>query len=201
LKTTLYLIRHGEVKNPKKVEYLRLPGFELSQKGRAQVLSLSKKIKDKKISLIYASPLLRAKETAEIISENIAKNKVPIRYSNKLLEADYKKWQGLKMSEVDKKEIEKLHKNPVRYSATLGESLSCIQKRVVEDIFEIAKKNRGKNIAVVFHADPIIAARLFFEKKSFDDYKRMEVRYASVTSIILDDTLECEKVEYKEYIR
>ena len=34
--TTLHLLRHGEVHNPTGVLYGRLPGYHLSERGRAQ---------------------------------------------------------------------------------------------------------------------------------------------------------------------
>ena len=36
--TVLFFIRHGQVENPQKVIYERLPGFHLSEKGQQQVL-------------------------------------------------------------------------------------------------------------------------------------------------------------------
>jgi len=201
LKTNLYLIRHGEVENPEGIEYMRLPGFGLSKKGREQMLTLSKKLKNKSIDLIYASPLQRTKESAKILSENISSKKIPIKYSQELLEANYKKWQGIKRNERNKKELDGYWKDPIKYSAILGESLVCIQKRMTKKIIEIADKYPGRNIAILSHCDPIMTVRLFFEERSINDFWRVEAKHASVTLIVLDDELKCNKVEYREYIK
>ncbi len=36
VRTTVHVMRHGEVFNPEKVLYGRLPGYHLSERGRAQ---------------------------------------------------------------------------------------------------------------------------------------------------------------------
>ena len=38
-RTLIYLIRHGEVQNPSRVRYGRLPGYGLSDLGREQAKS------------------------------------------------------------------------------------------------------------------------------------------------------------------
>lgn len=196
--TKIFLIRHGEVENPNKVEYVRLPGFGLSERGKEQAEELRQVFIEKNnVSAIYASPLKRTKETASILSGG----KIPIKYSRELIEANYKKWQGMKREERSKKDIEGFLKDPVKYSAILGESLYCIQKRVVGEIFEIVKKHEGENIALVFHADPILTARLFFEERPLSDLIGIEVRHASVTTLVFDDELKCSNVEYKEYVK
>lgn len=197
MKTKILLIRHGEVENPDNIEYMRLPGFGLSKTGTRQAKELKKVLDNKKISVIYSSPLDRAKQTAQIISGN----KIPIVYSDSLIEANYKKWEGLSRDKRPKDELEGYIKDPAKYSAVLGESLSCIQKRVVETIFEAIENNQGKTIAFVFHADPIITARLFFEGRPVDDLMKIDLKHASVTSIVFDNKLKCEKVDYREYVK
>ncbi len=67
---TIYLIRHGENKanltrefSCKKVDY------PLTPKGIIQAQQTAEYFRDKHIDEIYASPLKRARETAEIIAE------------------------------------------------------------------------------------------------------------------------------------
>src|SRR5438046_2904114 len=69
---TLYLIRHGE--NPanltKEFSY-KLVDYSLTTKGRVQAEQTALFFRDKHIDEIYSSPLRRAKETADIISEEL----------------------------------------------------------------------------------------------------------------------------------
>jgi len=65
--TRISLIRHGDVHNPDQVIYGRLPGFELSREGREQVAHTADHLKTAEFAALYASPQLRARQTAEII--------------------------------------------------------------------------------------------------------------------------------------
>lgn len=63
-RTTVYVMRHGEVHNPDKVLYGRLPDFHLSDRGRAQATAVADWLADRDITYVVASPLERAQETA-----------------------------------------------------------------------------------------------------------------------------------------
>src|SRR3989344_1700749 len=92
----VYLIRHGGVENPLGIKYGRLPGFPLSEKGCQQVELLAKTLEGKGIQVIYASPLLRTKQTAEILSRSF---NVSINYSDSLLEFDHGRYQGISQAD------------------------------------------------------------------------------------------------------
>jgi len=68
LPTTIYLLRHGQVENPKRVVKERLPGFPLSEVGREEGKEIAQFLARKNISAVYYSPLLRTKQTAQIIA-------------------------------------------------------------------------------------------------------------------------------------
>lgn len=64
----VHLVRHGEVHNPDNVLYARLPGFFLSETGREQARSAGDYLSKRPITALYASPMERAQQTAEIIA-------------------------------------------------------------------------------------------------------------------------------------
>jgi broad specificity phosphatase PhoE len=63
----LHLVRHGEVHNPQRVLYGRLPEFRLSDDGRrmAEAAAAHLRALDRAVTGLYASPLQRARESAE----------------------------------------------------------------------------------------------------------------------------------------
>ena len=63
-KTIVHVMRHGEVYNPDKILYGRLPDFHLSDKGRAQSAAVADWLATHDIVYVVASPLERAQETA-----------------------------------------------------------------------------------------------------------------------------------------
>ncbi|MBS0023167.1 histidine phosphatase family protein [Microbacterium paraoxydans] len=67
----LHLVRHGEVHNPARVLYGRLPDYHLSRAGRGMAASAAAHVAQlgDPVAALYASPLERAQESAEPFAE------------------------------------------------------------------------------------------------------------------------------------
>ncbi|MGC9395981.1 MAG: histidine phosphatase family protein [Anaerolineae bacterium] len=65
--TQITFVRHGQVYNPEKVVYGRLPGFPLSELGEQQAQAAAEALRDVPLAAIFSSPLLRAQQTAQIL--------------------------------------------------------------------------------------------------------------------------------------
>lgn len=189
--TKIYLIRHAHVANPSNVNYGRLAGFRLSEEGTGQANKLKRIFANKNIDLIYASPLLRTKQTAQIIADG----KFPIEYSKSLLEVDFGKLEGrpIELTLAPRKRAHLDNNFP-------KESYQKVQERMVKKILLIADRHSGKNILVITHADPILTARLFFEGKGLKGIEKMPTVNGSATILTFNDKLQCKKVEYKNLV-
>ena len=79
-------LRHGEVQNLKNIQYGSSPGYFLSKNGLLQAKKIGQQIKkDFKIRKIISSPLLRARQTAFAVNEEL---KLNITYSCLLYTSD-----------------------------------------------------------------------------------------------------------------
>lgn len=67
----LHLVRHGEVHNPERVLYGRLPHYRLSDTGRGMARSAAEYVAslDRPVTTLRCSPLQRAQESAEPFAE------------------------------------------------------------------------------------------------------------------------------------
>lgn len=67
----LHLVRHGEVHNPRRILYGRLPHYRLSEAGRVMALAAAEYVRelDRPVTTLRCSPLQRAQESAEPFSE------------------------------------------------------------------------------------------------------------------------------------
>ncbi|GAC1656610.1 MAG: hypothetical protein NVS9B1_12390 [Candidatus Dormibacteraceae bacterium] len=93
--TTVYLIRHSDVENPRSVLYGHLDGFPLSGPGRARAARLGERLAASGISRIVASPLERAQETARIVAAALPVP-VAIETDPELRESEFSRYlQGL----------------------------------------------------------------------------------------------------------
>jgi len=68
----LYFVRHGESEaNIQHVISNRESPFSLTPRGKGQANALAQNLKNIPITAIYSSPVLRARETAEILSQSL----------------------------------------------------------------------------------------------------------------------------------
>lgn len=67
----LHLVRHGEVHNPARVLYGRLPEYHLSTAGRSMAQAAADYVAtlDRPVVALYSSPLERAQESSEPFAE------------------------------------------------------------------------------------------------------------------------------------
>lgn len=153
MRTRIFFCRHGTVYNPKKIWYGRLPFYHLSIEGKLQIENTAKYLQDKNIDIIYSSPLLRTKQSAEILKKKLGLNK--IYFSKEILE--------VKSS---------LQGQPEDYLASInhnlfasadnnitGETLEDLFQRIQRFVAKITQLHKGKRIAVVSHGDPVMAIR------------------------------------------
>jgi len=97
-------IRHGEVQNPSEINYSDIPGFSLSEKGSQQAEQAGNYLKSIGKDLdIISSPILRARQTAEIISNVLKTN---FTTDKSLYEWRCPpSWVGRKFKDLDKEDL------------------------------------------------------------------------------------------------
>jgi broad specificity phosphatase PhoE len=184
--TVFHLLRHGEHVLRGRVLAGRTPGVGLSARGRIEIAAVADRLAEEKIEALYASPLQRTRETAEILS---ARFDLPIEYRDDLLELDFGEWTGLTFDAVRTDERWRLW-STCRSIATIpgGESMREVQERVVRALFELRQAHRDGTVLIVSHGDVIRAALLFALGMPLDFYSRIEVGLASLNTIHIDNS-------------
>lgn len=144
--TTILLARHAEVHNPTGVLYGRLPGFGLSDEGWRQAERLSAALLVEPIAAIYTSPLLRARQTAEVIARNHPR--APLRRSALITEV-FTSWQGSPASKL----FSVTFYDPPKLST--DESMFHIARRMRRFVGRMVRRHPGETVAAVSHGDAI----------------------------------------------
>src|SRR5215472_8072697 len=80
----VHLVRHGEVDNPGRVLYGRLPGFHLSATGQLMAAAAADFFAERPVTALFSSPLERAQETAQPVAGRLG---LPIVTDDRLIEA------------------------------------------------------------------------------------------------------------------
>lgn len=195
MKTYIYLVRHGEVKNPEQIFYGRLPFFSLNKRGKIQTEKLSNYFKKIDIAAIYSSPLLRSRQTARSILKYHPKLK--IHFSKFLLEWKNPLWEGRKYADRDHILSDIYINTPTKLKIKGAESMKDIEERMTKILKKILKKYKGKKVVIVSHGDPIRIATLHFKGEPLDNLHNHPCRNASITTLVFNDE-KLVKLNYKE---
>ena len=153
-----FIMRHGESESNKKNITncdLARNHYPLTAKGRAQVGKTAKMMLKKKIKpdLIFASPFLRTKETAELISERLGVSRENIKVDPRLGEINtgvFAEGDPSRYHAYYKNTLEKFEKSPPE-----GESLTDLKKRMWDAVLEIERRYQNKTILMVSHEYPL----------------------------------------------
>ncbi|OGG02485.1 hypothetical protein A2W14_01645 [Candidatus Gottesmanbacteria bacterium RBG_16_37_8] len=167
VETTIIFLRHGAVKNDKRIIYGRLPGFPLSELGIEQVKKSAQSLSRYPISRIYTSPLLRTGQTAKILSKKLH---LQPKISELLIEVKLI-FQGMPIDEY-KKKIQ-AHLYDQKYLKKGQESIGQIERRMLRFVKMIEKRHKNKTVLVVSHGDPIVILKAVTTGQKFTwEYKR-----------------------------
>ena len=184
-RTLVHVVRHGEVFNPAKILYGRLPNFHLSELGRAMADRVADELAGRDITYVVASPLERAQETAAPIAK---RHGLAVASDPQLLEA-INVFQGLTFGVGDGSMRRPTHwkhlRNPLRPS--WGEPYVELAARMRAGV-EAARDNAaGHEAVVVSHQLPIeILRRSLTHRKLWHRPDRRMCALASVTTIAYD---------------
>lgn len=94
----ILLVRHGETPWNREGRYQGRTDIPLSETGQAQVRALAERLRSIPIQVAYASPLARAKHTAEAI---LAGRSAALVLDPGLVEISHGEWEGQLASDVE----------------------------------------------------------------------------------------------------
>ncbi|GAA2617865.1 histidine phosphatase family protein [Paractinoplanes durhamensis] len=181
-KTTVHVLRHGEVFNPNKILYGRLPGFHLSELGVQMAKAAAESLAARDIKYVVASTLERAQETAAPIA---AEFKLDVAADVRLIEsANY--FEGKRVSVGDGALTNPRHwwvlRDPI--TPSWGEPYLVIAQRMFAAVQAARVIAEGHEAVCVSHQLPIWTLRRYVEKKRlWHDPRRRQCGLASLTSI------------------
>ncbi|NTW30783.1 MAG: class I tRNA ligase family protein, partial [Candidatus Moranbacteria bacterium] len=175
--TKILFVRHGESeKNMRDISSDSLDLWPLTEKGRRNVTIVAEKLEEK-VDAIFTSPILRAKETVEIINRKL---NVEIVEDNLLREVAYGEWNNKSASERGpeyeeyRKTVKKDPEKRFEYALGLtGESRRDVLNRTIEFVREISSgPYAGKTVLVVAHGINFATLKMYADRLSSADYFR-----------------------------
>jgi broad specificity phosphatase PhoE len=195
-RTVVHLLRHGEVLNPTGVLYGRMADFHLSDLGREMAETVNTHLADHDVTVVVASSLDRAQETAMRIA---SAHGLSITTDDRVIEAE-NHFEGKTFGVGDGSLMKPKHwpklVNP--FKPSWGEPYEEIADRMLAAIADARVSARGHEAVIVSHQLPVWIVRSKLEgHRLWHDPRKRECSLASLTSLtFLGDELE--SITYSE---
>ncbi|MDP9417879.1 MAG: histidine phosphatase family protein [Actinomycetota bacterium] len=179
--TVVHLLRHGEVHNPQGVLYGRLPGYHLSELGQRMAERVAEAVKHRDITVVVASPLERAQETARPTAAALG---LEVGRDDRIIEAGNcfeGKTFGVGDGSLRRPATWRYLYNPFRPS--WGEPYKRIVARMLAAMATARDAARGHEALLVSHQLPIWIVRSAVEgRRLWHDPRQRQCSLASLTS-------------------
>ena len=183
--TTLVLVRHATTASTGK----RLGGrtdAPLDTAGIGQAEATAQRLAGAGLKAVYASPLPRTFQTAEIVA---APHRLEPIEDEGLLEVEYGDWTDRPLKPLTRnKKWPVIQARPSLVTFPNGESIRGAQLRAVGAVEAIVARHPRATVAVVTHADVIKAVVSFYIGQPLDLFQRLHVSPASATVLQLSAT-------------
>jgi broad specificity phosphatase PhoE len=153
--TTILLARHGESDWNRERRWQGHADRPLTERGIAQARALADRLADIRLDAVYASDLLRARATAEVVAEPRG---LRVQVVPDLREVDVGSWSGLTRDEARAR-------FPLDFARWLdggpgwhdGESYEAMSERVLAAVMGVVGAHPDGRVLVVSHGGPIRA--------------------------------------------
>ncbi|HZJ25644.1 MAG TPA: histidine phosphatase family protein [Acidimicrobiia bacterium] len=177
---TLLLVRHGQTAVNSEGRLQGRVDAPLTELGRDQAARLGVLVAPSRPRLVVASPLARARATAEAIAE--AAGVATVEIDERLTELHYGDWDGQRIADLPEGTFSRWQAD-VGFAPPGGESLPALRARVVPCIEELLG-TEGVVVAVS-HVSPIKAALTWALGVGDEVSWRLHLAVASVSRLAL----------------
>jgi alpha-ribazole phosphatase len=179
----IVLVRHGEPAATARGRCYGRLDVGLSKNGKRQIEQACEFLRRFEFSAVYASPRVRASESAQIIAE---KSNLFYETIKDFAEIDFGDFEGLTYKEVERRFPESYRKwmeTPTKVEFPNGESFAGMKRRVLRATADLRAKHAGEAIVAVAHGGVNRIILAHFLRIADEDIFRLEQTYASVSVI------------------
>jgi probable phosphoglycerate mutase len=180
----LLLARHGQSRSNAERRFQGMQDVPLSAQGVEQARALGRAVRRRSVAAVYASPLARARQTAEIAALGLG---VRVVCLEDLRELSLGQWEGRTVDEIRAlpgDPYARWVRDPVTCAPPGGEPLADVQRRVLRAVEGIgAAHPDGEAALVVCHGGVISAYLAHWLGLPLSAIWRLTVANASLTEV------------------
>jgi len=209
----LFIVRHGQTESNRLKVYAGQSDEPLEDEGISQAHVVGQQLSAEKVSAVYASPLRRARQTAEIIVHYFhecvslrpkarpvaggpeggdtgvsARKDLKVKTLDGLREMVFGPWEGLREDEIARRYPDQWQvwlSKPAELELPGRETLMALQRRAVRAIDTITDETKQDAI-VVTHVALIRCVFLHYNGIELDRYKTIDVLNGSIFQLKVD---------------
>lgn len=154
----LYLVRHGEVEDNRRLAFVGHTDPALTARGHKQAEDLQAVFTGLEIERVISSPLGRCRQTAEAIAVVLSTS---VEIDDRAIEQRFGEWEGLDRRQIDGGDVagaarfREWQRDPTTAPPS-GERLQDVQIRILALVDELVDSG-AKSAVVVSHVGPIKA--------------------------------------------
>jgi len=171
--TRVFLVRHGSTVLSAEDRFAGETDVPLSDEGRDQLRRLADRLAAEPIAAVYASPLGRTMETAQILAEP---HGALVQPRDGLREVSHGRWEGRTRAEVEAlypEEYARWEADPYSFAPTGGETGLAVTARALPALLEIVGAHPGEHVLIASHKATIrllIGSILGFDLRRYRDH-------------------------------
>ena len=170
--TRIYLARHGATELSAEDRFAGAVDVLLSDAGRDQARKLGDRLAREELAAVYASPMKRTIETAQLAS---APQNCKVDTVDGLREIAHGRWEGMLRAEVEEKfpkEYARYESDPFSFAPLGGETGLQVIARALPALLELVEKHADQRILIVSHKATIrllLSSLLGFDARKYRD--------------------------------
>jgi len=149
--TSIYLVRHGQTAWNREEIFRGRTDVPLDEAGVRQAELAARYFEGMEIHRIYSSPLSRAWETAQKISQL---HNLKVEHLEGIIDLSFGNWEGHSHEDIrinDKETYRLWREEPHRVRLPGGESLDDVRVRAMASLEEVIRNHSGKTLVLVSH--------------------------------------------------
>lgn len=182
--TRVFAIRHGETAWNAQSRVQGQLDIGLNAVGRAQAQRLRPALEGESFTAVYASDLLRARETAEAFAVPAG---LAVQTDRGLRERAFGIFEGLTYAEIEQRwpqDSQRWRRREPAFAPEGGESLEDFQARAVQAAARLAAAHGGETIALVAHGGVLDALYRAATRAGLSAPRTWELGNASINRLL-----------------
>ena len=177
-------MRHGETAWNRAGRVMGRKPIELDKHGRAQVEAAIPFARQIAPALIVTSPLIRARQSAEIIAAGLGG--IEVIEETQLSEVQYGRWEGMVYDDLlEDPDYVRYKEDPLATPTPGGETIGQVQSRGVEAVRRAIAANPGRRILFVSHGDIIRTILCKLMGLELNHFRRIRIDNATFSGVQL----------------